>query len=211
MQESDLDGSNEEVAERLLVNANDVQALRDYFKDATTISGKDDEEKQVVLFRFATTDYYSAAVDIMELRNILPDKHTSGQAYRAWESVFFDFDIIQLTFNRDGVYTVIPVVSSPMDIVNAITPPVQMPSEWEWWQILLAIVLIVLLIIILFPILPYILKFLFWIICLPFRAIAALFKGIDNRRKRKAEKKGQKEPVVKQAQKPPDDAGGLEV
>ena len=187
VQESDLDGNDNEVADRLLINANDVQALRDYFKDATTVSGKDDEKKQVVLFRFATTDYYSAAVDIMELRTILPDKHTSGQAYRAWESVFFDFDIIQLTFNRDGIYTVIPVVSSPMDIVNAITPPVQMPSEWEWWQILLAIVLIVLLIIILFPILPYILKFLFWLICLPFKAIAALFKGIDNRRKRKKE------------------------
>ena len=211
VQESDLDGNDNEVADRLLINANDVQALRDYFKDATTVSGKDDEKKQVVLFRFATTDYYSAAVDIMELRTIIPDKHISGQAYRAWESVFFDFDIIQLTFNRDGVYTVIPVVSSPMDIVNAITPPVQMPSEWEWWQILLAIVLIVLLIIILFPILPYILKFLFWLICLPFRAIAALFRGIDNRRKKKAETKVQKEPVVKQAQKPPDDAGGLEV
>ena len=209
VQESDLDGSDNEVADRLLINANDVQALRDYFKDATMVSGKDDEKKQVVLFRFATTDYYSAAVDIMELRTILPDKHTSGQAYRAWESVFFDFDIIQLTFNRDGVYTVIPVVSSPMDIVNAITPPVQMPSEWEWWQILLAIVLIVLLIIILFPILPYILKFLFWLICLPFRAIAALFKGIDNQRKRKA--KAQKEPAIKQTQKPPDDADGLEV
>ena len=211
VQESDLDGNDNEVADRLLINANDVQALRDYFKDATTVSGKDDEKKQVVLFRFATTDYYSAAVDIMELRNILPDKHTSGQAYRAWESVFFDFDIIQLTFNRDGVYTVIPVVSSPMDIVNAITPPVQMPSEWEWWQILLAIVLIVLLIIILFPILPYILKFLFWLICLPFRAIAALFKGIDNRRKRKTKAKAQKEPAIKQTQKPPDDADGLEV
>ena len=211
VQESDLDGNDNEVADRLLINANDVQALRDYFKDATTVSGKDDEKKQVVLFRFATTDYYSAAVDIMELRTILPDKHTSGQAYRAWESVFFDFDISQLTFNRDGVYTVIPVVSSPMDIVNAITPPVQMPDEIPWWQILLAIVLIVLLIIILFPILPYILKFLFWLICLPFRAIAALFKGIDNRRTRKKEAKAQKEPAVRQAQKPPDDADGLEV
>ena len=188
-----------------------MQALRDYFKDATTVSGKDDEEKQVVLFRFATTDYYSAAVDIMELRNILPDKHTSGQAYRAWESVFFDFDIIQLTFNRDGVYTVIPVVSSPMDIVNAITPPVQMPDEIPWWQILLAVLLIIVLLIILLPVLPYILKFLFWLICLPFKAIAALFKGIDNRRKRKTETKAQKEPAVKQTQKPPDDADGLEV
>lgn len=211
LKESDLDGSDNEVADRLLINANDVQALRDYFRDAMTVSGTDDEEKQVVLFRFATTDYYSAAVDIMELRTIIPDKHISGQAYRAWESVFFDFDIIQLTFNRDGVYTVIPVVSSPMDIVNAITPPVQMPSEWEWWQILLAIVLIVLLIIILFPILQYILKFLFWLICLPFRAIAALFKGIDNRRKRKTEAKAQKEPAIKQTQKPPDDMDGLEV
>lgn len=211
VQESDLDGSDNEVADRLLINANDVQALRDYFKDATTVSGKDDEKKQVVLFRFATTDYYSAAVDIMELRTILPDKHTSGQAYRAWESVFFDFDIIQLTFNRDGVYTVIPVVSSPMDIVNAITPPVQMPDEIPWWQILLAVLLIIVLLIILFPILPYILKFLFWLICLPFRAIAALFKGIDNRRKRKTETKAQKEPAVKQTQKPPDDMDGLEV
>ena len=84
VQESDLDGSDNEVADRLLINANDVQALRDYFKDATTVSGKDDEKKQVVLFRFATTDYYSAAVDIMELRTIIPDKHISGQAYRAF-------------------------------------------------------------------------------------------------------------------------------
>ena len=42
VQESDLDGSDNEVADRLLINANDVQALRDYFKDATTVSGKDD-------------------------------------------------------------------------------------------------------------------------------------------------------------------------
>ena len=67
------------------------------------------------------------------------------------------------------------------------------------------------LLIILFPILPYILKFLFWLICLPFKAIAALFKGIDNRRKRKTKAKAQKEPAIKQTQKPPDDADGLEV
>ena len=133
---SDLNGRDEEIAERLLINAADVPALKSYYNDAVTVSGKDDEEKVVVLFRFATSDYYSAAVDIMELRTILPDKHTSGQAYRAWESVFMDFDIIQLTFNRDGVYKVIPVVSSPMDIVNSITPPVQMPDDTEWWKIL---------------------------------------------------------------------------
>ena len=147
VQESDLDGSDNAVADRLLINANDVQALRDYFRDATTVSGTDDEEKQVVLFRFATTDYYSAAVDIMELRTIIPDKHISGQAYRAWESVFFDFDIIQLTFNRDGKYTVIPAVASPIDIVNDITPPVQMPDDTPWWVKLLSIILIIVLVV----------------------------------------------------------------
>ena len=147
VQESDLDGSDNEVADRLLINANDVQALRDYFRDATTVSGTDDEEKQVVLFRFATTDYYSAAVDIMELRTIIPDKHISGQAYRAWESVFFDFDIIQLTFNRDGKYTVIPAVASPIDIVNDITPPVQMPDDTPWWVKLLSVIITIVLVV----------------------------------------------------------------
>lgn len=158
VQESDLDGSDNEVADRLLINANDVQALRDYFRDATTVSGTDDEEKQVVLFRFATTDYYSAAVDIMELRTIIPDKHISGQAYRAWESVFFDFDIIQLTFNRDGKYTVIPAVASPIDIVNDITPPVQMPDDTPWWVKLLSVILIIVLVVLIVKLIAVIVK-----------------------------------------------------
>lgn len=186
---SDLNGSDEEIAERLLINVADVPALKSYYNDAVKVSGKDDEEKVVVLFRFATSDYYSAAVDIMELRTVLPDKHTKGQAYRAWESVFMDFDIIQLTFNRDGIYKVIPVVSSPMDIVNSITPPVQMPDDGEWWKILLAVLLIILLIVILLPVLPWIIKGLFWIISLPFKAIALLFKSIDKVKKKRKEKK----------------------
>lgn len=186
----DLKGSDEEISERLLINANDVSALKSYYNEAVTVSGIDDEEKQVVLFRFATSDYYSAAVDIMELGKgaFGQDKHTSGQAYRAWESVFLDFDIIQLTFNRDGVYKVIPVVSSPMDIVNAITPPVQMPSEYEWWKILLAVLIVVLLVIILLPVLPWIVKGLFWLIALPFKAIAALLKRVQEKKKEKKRK-----------------------
>ena len=103
---NDLQGTNKEIADRLLINVNDVSGLKEYYRDAITVSGKDDEEKVVVLFRFATTDYYSAEVDIVELGKgfLGSDKMTGGQAYRAWESVFFDFDIIQLTFNRDGVF-----------------------------------------------------------------------------------------------------------
>ena len=192
---SDIQGTNAEIANRLLINSADVNTLKAEYNDAVTVNGVDDEEKVVVLFRFATSDYYSQGVDIMELGQgfLWSDKYTEGQAYIAQESVFFDFDIIQLTFNKDGDYTVIPVVASPIDIVNDITPPVYLDDGLEWWQIILAILLIILLVIILWPIMPYVVKAIFWVICLPFKLLGALFKGIDKGVKKRKEKRLQKQ------------------
>ena len=90
------------------------------------------------------------------------------------ESVFFDFDIIQLTFNKEGEYTVIPVVSNPITIVDDVTPPTNIPtSEVQWWRIILALVLLVLLLILLSPILPQILNGIIWYIMLPIKVIRA--------------------------------------
>lgn len=177
LKEGDLNGSDAEIAERLLINYKDVQNLKNFYKDAVTINGKDDEEKVVVLFRFATSDYYSVPVEIVEQGKgfLGSDKYTRSQAYMAKESVFFDFDIIQLSFQKDGKYTVMPVVSSPIDIVNDITPPVDMP-DMEWWQILLAIILLVVLILLLWPVIPYIISGIVWVLCLPFKFIKWLFK-----------------------------------
>ena len=177
LKDSDLQGTDSEIAERLLINANDVSELKQYYKDAITVDGKNDEENVVILFRFATSDYYSAEVDIIELSEgfLWSDKMTDGQAYRAWESVFFDFDIIQLTFNKDGIYNVIPVVSSPIDIVNAITPPIKF-DEINWGKIILAIILIIILLIIFYPILPYIIKFVVWLVMLPVKLVKSIFK-----------------------------------
>ena len=143
IEEDDLKGTSAEVSERLLINSGDVQSLRDYYNEAVTIdpSVSDDEEKVVVLFHFATTDYYSAPVEIWELGTgfLGGDTKISGQAYRAWESVFLDFDVIQLTFNNDGEYAVIPAVSSPIDIVNAITPPADMDGNIPWWAYVIVV------------------------------------------------------------------------
>lgn len=183
MKEADLLGTNAQVAERLFVNANDVDDLKQYYRNSKT------EDKVVVLFRFATSDYYSSGVDIMELRKgfLGADKHTKNQAYRAWESVFLDFDIIQLTFNKDGVYKVIPVVSSPIDIIDGITPPVQLGDDT--WKLILAIILLLLLVMILWPILPFIIRVLIWIVCLPFKAIAAIVKACKKSKERRKENK----------------------
>lgn len=185
IEEDDLTGTSAEISERLLINPGDVQSLRDYYDEAVTIdpSVSADEEKVVVLFHFATTDYYSAPVEIWELGTgfLGGDTKISGQAYRAWESVFFDFDVIQLTFNDDGEYYVIPAVSDPIDIVNAITPPVDMDDD-DWWKIILAVLGLIILLILLWPILPYIIKAVIWVICLPFKAIAAIVRAVKKKK-----------------------------
>lgn len=188
LKESDLQGTNAEISKRLLINSADVNSLKSEYDDAVTINGSSDEEKVVVLFRFATSDYYAQEVDIIELGEgfLWSDKMTSGQAYIAKESVFFDFDIIQLTFNKEGVYTVIPVVASPIDIVNDITPPVEVSDELAWWQILLAIIFLILVLWLLSVtgILPALIKLIVWIITLPFKLIGKLIKAITKKRKK---------------------------
>lgn len=187
LKDSDLNGTNSEISERLLVNANDVSKLKTFYNSAKI------DDMVVVLFRFATSDYYSAPVDIIELNKgfLWSDKHTSGQAYRAWESVFFDFDIIQLSFLKDDIHTVIPVVSSPIDVVNGITPPVNMPDGLAWWQILLIVLAVILVLILLAPLLStiiafvikivwWILKGVWWLLSAPFKGIAKLIKKRGN-------------------------------
>lgn len=181
---NDVRGTAKEVSDKLYVNSADVSMLQSYVSTATS------KNEVVVLFRFATTDYYSAPVDIMQLGKgfLGSDKHISGQAYRAFESVFLDFDIIQLTFYKDGVYHVIPVISSPIDIVNAITPPVQMPDGINWLQIILMVLMLIVLFILLAPVLPHIISFIvtlvgwvFKILFYPFRVIGKLIKKFKDK------------------------------
>lgn len=114
VQASDILLSDSELSSTLLVNASDVSDFKASFGNSVL------EDSSLVLFRFATNDYYSQKV-------LRTGNETLGQedTYIAQQTVFKDFDIIQLTFHRDGIYKVIPVVSSPLDIINAITPPLE--------------------------------------------------------------------------------------
>lgn len=179
LKESDLSGSDADISKRLLINSDDVDELKDFF-DATE---KNDE--RVILFRFANTDYYCAPAFAPHVQNI-----TKTDTYVAQQTVFLDFDIIELTFNKDGVYHVIPVVSSPMDIVNGFTPP---PPKFEWWKVILALLILVLLFVLIYPILPHVISFVIFIfkwvvkiILLPFKMIGKAFK-----RKKKPKNQGE--------------------
>ena len=179
LQADDLDGSDAKVSERLLVNVKDVKSIQETYTEAV------ENDEVVVLFRFATSDYYSEAATIIEpgAGFLGADKKYENQAYIASESVFFDFDIIQLTFNKEGIYTVIPVVADPIDAIGGITPPVDLPGELEWWQVVFALAMIVLLILVLAPLWPYILKAILWVydyIAKGVRAVARLIRDRKN-------------------------------
>lgn len=194
LKESDLSGTEAEVSQRLLVNIGDVKDLKAAYDDAIKVDplDPDDEECYLVLFRFAASDYYAAPVDIYE-SDFWGTVH-KGQAYVARQSVFFDFDVIDLTFNKDGVYTVIPVVSDPINIVNDLTSPTDMGDDGLGiLGIILLILGVIVVLVVLMPILPYIAKGVVWLVCLPFKAIAKLCKGVAGSVQKRKEKKHEKQ------------------
>ena len=135
--DSYVSGQNDDISDRLFVNYNDVDKIKSAYNQAKT------NKEQVVLFRFAVSDYYAKGLEITEQSNSWDTGSSySNQAYRAWESVFLDFDIIQLTFNKEGVYKVIPVVASPIDIVDDITPPYNPQKDGIPWYAYVVIAIV---------------------------------------------------------------------
>jgi len=117
------------VANDLLIHYNDVATIRQFNATANA------NDETTFLFRFAQTEYFARAATVSRGDNIWFWQNHEGEAYIARATAFFDFDIISLTFNHQGELTVIPVVSSPQDIIPEITPPGDMPSPslslWE--------------------------------------------------------------------------------
>lgn len=163
--DNDLLKDNDTFANDLLVNKDDVNSLRTYYAQEKL------KGNHVILFRFANTDYYCNNAFAFEKSG----SSDSANGYVAQMTCFFDFDIIDLTFNKDGVYTVIPVVSSPVDIINGFDPPA---TEFEWWKLILMILALILFLILLAPVLPYILKGIVWIVSLPFKAVGKIVKSV---------------------------------
>ena len=118
-----MNGSDEEIADRLYINERDVDTFKEYYNTYK-------DTHHIVLFRFANTDYLSRAAGYWLDRNgdekLTNDERIfedQTQAYVCSETVFLNFDIISLTFNDNGEYRVFPVVSDPIDVVGDIESP----------------------------------------------------------------------------------------
>lgn len=163
--------SSSDLANTLFINPDDVNTFKDYYNSVK-------DKCEVFIFRYAVTDYWAEDLTVFEINNGEYGTHHDGVGELRQGTQFFDFDILEFTFNKEGVYTVIPVVSSPIDHISGYTPSIE-PQSWDWWKILLGVLALILLVVCMAPVLPYIIQFVVWIILLPFKIIGAIIKGIS--------------------------------
>lgn len=168
------------ISDSLLINKDDVDTFKKDYNEALS------KNERTVLFRFAKTDYFYTDMytfDGVGLDDIFNTVPAGKDLAISWQSVFLNFDIIQLTFQADGEYMVIPVVASPIDIINGVDHrPKNNNNGFDFLRLLLIVVLLILLIPLLnsLGILPLIGNVIIFIITAPFKFIKWLidkFRG----------------------------------
>ena len=168
------DMAQTDIAKHLLIDgsATSLNAFKSFYNQAVK------DEKRVVLLRFAQTDY--TALPVIAYNNHTGtnlSKDYGKDTYVVQESVFYNFDILELTFNKQGKYTVIPVVHTPLDVYNDVTLPVE-DGDGQGFKNVLGLVLGLVLLVMLLYLCPPIFNAFVWLICLPFRLIEKLIKAI---------------------------------
>ena len=165
--EEDFKSNYLDTCKGLYINSVDYTEFKKYYDNATS------KDETVFLFRFALDDYYCVETTEWKWTEIFGDGKgksytwtSDTNAYFAQETVYLDFDIIDVTFKQDTELTVIPVVMSPFDIIPGLTPPVYTRGDFDWLD-LLAIILGILL----FGLIVYVI-----ILCLP--ALKLLFAPV---------------------------------
>ncbi|MBE5743033.1 MAG: hypothetical protein E7360_06960 [Clostridiales bacterium] len=119
VKKSDLNGTVEEVCERLFISKGDYNQFVEYFN---ANSG----ENTIYLFRYQVSDYVSQKATTLEYKPILGINrwdYPKNDSYIFYEKVNLDFDIIDITFTSGLNDTVIPVVADPIDVIPSPTPP----------------------------------------------------------------------------------------
>ena len=113
----DFSGTDTVNAKNLMIDEFDYGEFKDFY-DANK------RKNDIFLLRIGVTDYETRHITIQE-DNILGwwfDKQ-KAVGYGAQETVFLNFDMIELTFKYEGKETVISVVASPINVIGSITPP----------------------------------------------------------------------------------------
>lgn len=128
---TDLTGNKKVVADRLYISQSDYDELMKAYSNAQNA------DETLYLFRFAKSEYMSQEASLLEEKKLITEywAEVDSNAYFFSSSVYLDFDIIDVTFKKGEVKTVIPVVMSPIDIFSESTPPIDTTEDDPpWWK-----------------------------------------------------------------------------
>lgn len=104
------------LASDLLINENDVDSFKTFCN-----SSYDNDSAVPYLFRFAVSDYMSRPITRNPGR--LDVDQDVVDSYIAQETVFFDFNIITMTFKGKEDYYTLAVMHAPVDVIAGVEPP----------------------------------------------------------------------------------------
>lgn len=198
VEKSDFKSAQADTCKGLYIDESDYAEFKSYYDTATK------KQETVYLFRYFQSDY--ACYEAIEYERGKGDwtllgtqfgyDYVDTNAYLMQMWVQLDFDIIDLTFTKNGVETVIPVVVSPMDIAADGAPPViTTKNNLKWWQILLIIVIAIIAIVLFINFAPLIItlvikifvllcKGVWRLLCAPFRFIRWIVISIKEKRRK---------------------------
>lgn len=103
--------SSSSIASDLLINENDVTSFKSFCNESY---GKNEVP---YLFRFAVSDYTSRPITSCTTSG------SNDDSYLAQETVFFDFNIITMTFKGEEDYYTLAVMHTPVDVISGIKAP----------------------------------------------------------------------------------------
>jgi hypothetical protein len=124
------------VAQDFFMWESDVEAFRAHVR-ANSLANN-----YTFVFRFANTNYYqfTALNSGVSFSAVFGNLFAHSFSYVVQCTVFLDFTIIELEFDNGGVFTTIPVVMNPIDVVpDLVPPPGWNPDEGScrWFEVLL--------------------------------------------------------------------------
>lgn len=176
----------------------------DYNDFKTYVKAAESRKETTYLFRYHLSEYVANEATEYERTstyyifqgNYGTYKTIDTNAYFAQMWIQLDFDIIDLTFTKDNVETIIPVTMSPMDIAADAAPPVSTQTDKKplaWWQILLGVIALIVIIVLLMKFAPWLIYGIGKVIAMPFKALSKACKsGRERRREKREEKKVQR-------------------
>ena len=130
VEEADLTLGKASLCEKYLINESD-------YDDFIAYANANKPDSKIVLFRYRVSDYVSKSVVTLD-NEVFGDYTSSSYMFR--QSIDLDFDIISLTFNKDGNYTVIAAVSDPINVIAPGDPPADyddngwVPKVKSWFE-----------------------------------------------------------------------------